>query len=258
MRVFVVRIHAQSRALLSNLAIPIALTPKLRVRGIAARAPDERTPKSEGEKESTLSRAAITLFILGAFVAAVSMLGERAAAQPKSRQGDSVAHLASIIIDYPLDGSIFPPEIIPPTFIWRDAAENATRWRIDIAFADGSAGMHIQSDGERLAIGEIDRRCVSPTNELPKLTPDQAAAHTWIPAVEVWEAIKRHSVKSGAAMTISGFSPRDGRHAVSSGRVSIRTSEHPVGLPIFYRDVPLEPSETEKGLSSLWLPVRFR
>ena len=29
----------------------------------------------------------------------------------------------AITIDYPLDGSIFPPEITPPTFIWRDAAE---------------------------------------------------------------------------------------------------------------------------------------
>lgn len=121
------------------------------------------------------SRDGVTLLILGAIVAAASMLGERAAAQPKSGQDASAAHLASITIDYPLDGSIFPPEITPPTFIWRDAAENATRWRIDIAFADGSAEMHFQSAGERLAIGEIDQRCVSPTNELPKLTPEQGS-----------------------------------------------------------------------------------
>ena len=176
------------------------------------------------------------------------MLGERAPAQSKSGQGAWAAHVASISIDYPLDGSIFPPEIIPPTFIWRDAAKNATRWRIDIAFADGSAGMHLQSAGERLAIGEIDQRCVSSTNELPKLTPEQAMAHAWIPEAGAWEAIKRHSVTSAAVITISGFSRQDAKRAVSSGRVAIRTSKDPVGAPIFYRDVPLMPSETEKGI----------
>jgi tetratricopeptide (TPR) repeat protein len=194
------------------------------------------------------SRDGVTLLILGAILAAVSMLGERAAAQAKSGQGASAARLASITIDYPLDGSIFPPEITPPTFIFRDAAENATRWRIDIAFADGSARMHVQSAGERLAIGEIDQRCVSATNELPKLTPEQAEAHTWIPEAGVWEAIKKHSVAGAAMVTISGFRQQDAQHAVSSGRVTIRTSKDPVGAPIFYRDVPLMPSETEKGI----------
>jgi len=158
------------------------------------------------------------------------------------------AHLPSITIDYPLEGSIFPPEIIPPTFIWRDVAGSATRWRIDIAFRDGSPGIRTESAGERLAVGEIDPRCVSATNELPKLTPEQAAAHTWIPTAEVWEAIKKHSVANAAIVTISGFSEQDAKHAVSSGRVTISTSKDPVGVPIFYRDVPLMPSETEKGI----------
>ena len=38
------------------------------------------------------------------------------------------------------------------------------------------------------------------------------------------------------------------RHAVSRGQVTIHTSTDPVGAPIFYRDVPLMPSETEKGV----------
>ena len=194
------------------------------------------------------SRDGVTLLILGAILAAVAMLGERAAAQAKSGQGGPAARLASITIDYPLDGSIFPPEIIPPTFIFRDAAESATRWQIDIAFADGSAEMHLQSAGERLAIGEIDQRCVSSTNELPKLTPEQAEAHTWIPEAGVWEAIKKRSVAGAAVVTISGFSQQDAQRAVSSGRVTISTSKDPVGAPIFYRDVPLMPSETEKGI----------
>jgi len=197
---------------------------------------------------STLNRTGVTLLLLGAIVTAVSMFGRRAAAQPKPAHKLSAAHQASINIDYPLDGSIFPPEITPPTFIWRDAASSAMRWRIDIAFADGSAGMHLEPSGARLAIGEIDPRCVSSTNELPKLTPEQAAAHTWIPEAGVWEAIKKHSVEGAATLTISGFSLQDARHAVSNGHVTIRTSRDPVGAPIFYRDVPLMPSETEKGI----------
>jgi len=166
--------------------------------------------------------------------------------------------VASITIDYPLDGSIFPPEITPPTFIWRDPAEKNTHWRIDIMFSDGASGIHAQSAGERLAAGEIDSRCVSSTNELPKLTPEQAAAHAWIPAAELWEAIKKHSVAGAAVVTISGFSEHDSQHAVSRGSVALHTSKDPVGAPIFYRDVPLMPSETEKGIIKPLAPAAFK
>jgi tetratricopeptide (TPR) repeat protein len=193
------------------------------------------------------NRTRVARLIFVAILATLTVIDRGAAGPPNHAQVVS-AHLPPITIDYPLDGSIFPPEIIPPTFIWRDAAENSTRWRIDIAFGDGSAAIHAQSAGERLALGEIDPRCVSSTNELPKLTPEQAAAHTWIPTAEVWEAIKKHSVANGAVVTISGFGGQDSKHAVSSGRVTIHTSKDPVGAPVFYRDVPLMPSETEKGI----------
>ena len=47
------------------------------------------------------------------------------------------ADTASITIDYPQDGSIFPPDIIPPTFIWRDVDASATAWLVAVTFADG-------------------------------------------------------------------------------------------------------------------------
>ena len=53
---------------------------------------------------------------------------------------------------------------------------------------------------------------------------------------------------SAAMITISGFNENDGKNVLSRGRVSIQTSKDPVGAPIFYRDVPLMPSETEKGI----------
>jgi hypothetical protein len=75
---------------------------------------------------------------------------------------------AAVTVDYPRLGSIFPPEITPPTFLWRDRLESPGRWRIDITFGDGSAPLHFESPGEKMSVGEIDPRCVSSTNELPQ------------------------------------------------------------------------------------------
>ena len=165
---------------------------------------------------------------------------------PSSTQNGT--KLAAITVDYPEDESIFPPEITPPTFLWRDASIAATTWVIDITFSDGSAGIQTRSAGERLRIGEIDPRCVSPSNELPKLTPQQAAAHTWIPVAATWEAIKLHSKGHTATIRITGLQGEDSDQPVSRGTVTIETSEDSVGAPIFYRDVPLIPSKTQTGV----------
>ena len=95
-----------------------------------------------------------------------------------------------------------------------------------------------------MRIGRIDPECISKSNELPRLTPAQAAAHTWTPSPLLWASIKKHSVASAASVTITGYSRQ---FAISRGQVAIRTSSDPVGAPIFYRDVPLMPTETEKG-----------
>ena len=155
---------------------------------------------------------------------------------------------ARIVIDYPADGSVFPPDMASPTFLFRDPAPNAAAWRIDIAFADGSAAIHVAAKGERMRVGEIDPRCVSPTNQPPKLTPQQAAARTWTPDAATWTAIKKQSAAGAATVTVSGFASGNGGQPVSRGRMLLHTSADPVGAPIFYRDVPLMPSEVEKGV----------
>ncbi len=166
----------------------------------------------------------------------------------------SPSALAPISVDYPLDGSVFPPEIVPPTFLWRDAAQAATAWSIEVTFPDGSAPLHADTPGEGMRVGEIDPRCVSSTNELPKLTPEQAAAHTWTPGAAAWDTIKRHSIGQSATITITGLS---GGQPVSRGMVVLRTSKDPVGAPIFYRDVPLMPSELTRGVIKPLAPVRL-
>jgi Flp pilus assembly protein TadD len=163
-----------------------------------------------------------------------------AAAGPRS------PNLAQISIDYPADGSIFPPELPPPVFLWRDAAPGAIAWRIEVEFADGAARVRMPSAGERMQIGEIDPRCVGAVP--PTLPPEQAVAHTWKPDPKTWAAIKSHSANGAATVTIAGFADPRGARLVSSGRISIATSQDPVGAPIFYRDVPLIPSPTVNGV----------
>ncbi len=157
--------------------------------------------------------------------------------------GDSKAELWPISIDYPQDGSIFPPGITPPTFLWRDAAGDS--WQIEIAFADNSAPIHMQAKAERMRVGAIDSECISNTNELPKLTPQQAASWTWTPDAATWAAIQARSTSQPATVTITGYNSAHG--ASSQARISLSTSDDPVGAPIFYRDVPLMPSQGANG-----------
>src|SRR5580658_2383801 len=153
---------------------------------------------------------------------------------------------AKLIIDYPQDGSIFPREITPPTFIWHDADASAKSWRIDIAFSNGARPLHVESKGEPMQIGAIDPRCVSDTNQLPALTPEQATAHTWIPDAETWALIKKESSGRRATVTFTGL---DGANRpVTKSRVSLTTSKDPVDGEIFYRDVPLMPAAGKKGI----------
>jgi tetratricopeptide (TPR) repeat protein len=153
--------------------------------------------------------------------------------------------LASIQIDYPENGSIFPPEITAPLFIWRDGSAAAT-WRVEMVFADGTKPVRAFSKGEPIKIGEIDPRCVSSTNQLPSLTPEQAAAHTWKPDEETWKLIKLHTSVHAAAVTITGLNAEN--VAIAQSRIALSTSRDPVNGQIFYRDVPLMPAEGKKGI----------
>ena len=158
------------------------------------------------------------------------------------------AQTAAIAVDYPDQNSVFPPDMAAPTFLWRDPAAGVTEWRIDVEFSGGAPAIHVKSRGERPHPGAIDARCIAVTNKLPQPTPEQAAWHAWQPDADTWTAIKRHSFEHPATVTISGFADGTAGGPVSRGRVTIRTSKDPVGAPIFYRDVPLMPSELKKGV----------
>jgi Flp pilus assembly protein TadD len=71
----------------------------------------------------------------------------------------------------------------------------------------------------------------------------------------VWEEIGRRSREAPAAVAFVGL--LNGR-PVSRASVRIQTSKDPVGAPIFYRDVPLMPVETETGVIKPLSPYAVR
>ncbi|MGP0019830.1 MAG: TolB family protein [Candidatus Sulfotelmatobacter sp.] len=165
----------------------------------------------------------------------------RAAAAPSP---DSQPTLWPIAIDYPENGSIFPPGITPPTFLWRDAA--GTSWSIDISFANQAPPIHLLTKAEHLQIGTIDPECVANPDDPPKLTPQQAATWTWTPDAATWSAIQSNTASQPATIILTGY--RDGQTAFSQARMTLSTSLDPVGAPIFYRDVPLMPTKGTNGV----------
>jgi hypothetical protein len=91
------------------------------------------------------------------------------------------------------------------------------------------------------------------------LTAQQAGARTWKPDSETWAAIRKHSAGHRAVVNITGFDQRGPGIPVSGGLVRVETPLDPVGAPIFYRDVPLMPSQLErvviKPLASSAVPL---
>ena len=149
----------------------------------------------------------------------------------------------AITIDIPLNGTIYPPDLIPPQFAWRDANPAATVWRIEIAFGERAHPIRAWSNGEKMELAPVDSKLVGYVP--PTLTPEQAAAHTWRPDPKTWDEIKRHSVESPATVTIAGYASQKDREPLSQAEAKIQTSRDPVGAPIFYRDVPLIPPDLE-------------
>jgi len=165
---------------------------------------------------------------------------------------DSKGQLAELKIDYPLEGSIFPPEIVPPQFLWHDSSEQAQAWLVVVAFTDVPHRLCVLTGGKR-QVRDIDPRCVTDTN-VHKETEYQTSAKGWIPSGPVWELMKRLSVEKDATVTILGLSAtavsKEGSppRLLSQGGVRIKTSKDPVGAPIFYRDVPMMPVPTTEGV----------
>lgn len=187
---------------------------------------------------------------MAAAIALIAFCGAgKVNAKHSARDDKPNANLAAITVDYPFNHTLFPPDLAPPTFQWRDADPAATVWRISVSFAEHASEIEVKSNGERMQIGPIDERCAKAGAVPPTLTPEQAAGHSWKPDVATWEAILRHSTRKPAAISIAGYSDESMTRPLSRGEITIQTSKDPVGAPIFFRDVPLISVPTgEKGV----------
>jgi Tfp pilus assembly protein PilF len=123
-------------------------------------------------------------------------------------------------INYPLDETLFPPEIVAPTFVWSDETPGVASWAVLLRFADG------------------------------KLLRFATTQRSWRPSEPDWSEIKRRSVAREAEIAIVGLGP-DAKPA-SSSTVRLQTSTDAVGDSIFYREVPLP------FLSAVQDPSRIR
>ena len=126
---------------------------------------------------------------------------------------------AEVTVDYPQDQSIFPPDMVAPRFLWHDAAPT-DRWVIDVALDEGAAHLYALSEGPPLPQASVDKRCVAPTNELPKLTSYQASAKTWMPGDDVWEAVKAGSAGKPVVVTLYGWKDGSPDRVLSKGQVT--------------------------------------
>ncbi len=120
------------------------------------------------------------------------------------------ANCSSIIVNYPIDETIFPPEIIPPKFEWQDDNEKSDQWLVSINFEDSTKNMAF----------------LSPIKE-------------WTPSDKEWTDIKNNSIEKKAVINIFGFNHDGPKTFFSNANITISTSKDSVGAPIFYREVNL-------------------
>jgi Flp pilus assembly protein TadD len=142
---------------------------------------------------------------------------------------------------YPLSGALFPPDLAPPAFLWRDTSPEARFWEIEIRLPGGKKPIRVRSQGPAPQMGSIDARCAEAGAIPPPIPPDEQNAHSWRPTKEEWQAIRQASVAQPLRVRFRGFAAEGSRKVLSEGEVEVRTSADPVGAPIFYRDVPLIP-----------------
>ncbi|MHC4323925.1 MAG: hypothetical protein ACYSUX_06600 [Planctomycetota bacterium] len=132
------------------------------------------------------------------------------------------ADYGNITIEHPLDETLFPPEMAPPSFCWKDSVPASKRWLVRIVFAGGNRFMHFPVRRQK-----------------------------WTPRPEDWDNIKHRSLEQDTQVVILGIDTRKPAKVISQGRISFRTSRDPVGAPLFYREVRLPFLDASKDLPDI-------
>ncbi len=126
-------------------------------------------------------------------------------------------------ITYPLNETLFPPEIVPPVFQWKDSVPACNQWLISVGF-----------DG-------ISVRRVNALVKKPQ----------WQPGDTLWESIKRLSRAARATLLVIGINETAPQNILSAATALFGTSPDSVRDAIFYREVPLPFEDAVKDPSTI-------
>ena len=184
----------------------------------------------------------------GCTVKAGGTLQAQAAMRALARRADADPGLPVVTIDYPLEGTVFPPDLAPPTFQWHTAtdAPTADAWLVSIELEQGGTRLGVLVSGT-LPDAELDTRLLTGPSRASPPPERLPSARGWQLPPAIWSFLQAQSAGSSARITIIGLS-KSSDAAISRGAATMTTARDPVGAPIFYRDVPLMPSATETGV----------
>ena len=120
------------------------------------------------------------------------------------------AEYEGITITYPVDGTLFPPEMVPPTVRWSDNDAPCSTWLV-----------RVELGGQSPPIGALIH------------------APQWTPTPPQWETIKKLSIEHDARIVVLGIRNASPAAIHSGARITLRTSTDSIDAPLFYREVNL-------------------
>jgi tetratricopeptide (TPR) repeat protein len=128
--------------------------------------------------------------------------------------------LSGIQITYPLNQTIFPPEISSPTFYWNDTSGNSNIWNVFIT----------NKKNDIIISGKVKEA-------------------VWCPDSVDWLKMKQSGSDHIFFFTVLGSSKSDNK--ITSGRVEFTISSDSVGADIFFRAVTLPFSFAVKNVRTI-------
>ena len=124
--------------------------------------------------------------------------------------GKKIESNTGLLITYPFNEAVFPPEIAAPVITWDDTNTASKNWLVMVEFNSQHVPVYTFAD-----------------------------KHYWEPNKPTWEIIKSNSVHGSAKITVYGFDNTRACNITTKNSIRISTSKDPVDASIFYRQVQL-------------------
>jgi tetratricopeptide (TPR) repeat protein len=129
---------------------------------------------------------------------------------------------SGIAVDYPGEGTVFPPEIPSPEFLWKDSLNPSAEWHIRVSAQNGKILFNTIVKSSR-----------------------------WRPDSTDWQNIKTNSGTGPVSFTIIGKGNGIFSNKYSSGKIIFSFSRDSVGASVFFRAVPLPFSYAVKNVKEI-------